>query len=72
MEKALQNGARQLCRFNVAHGSVFDAFWSCPAEAASRPRPYVTAAVLELNGFDSVVRPPIRQVLDCASPLALW
>jgi hypothetical protein len=34
MEKALQNGARHLCRFNLEHGSVFDAFWSCPAEAA--------------------------------------
>jgi hypothetical protein len=33
-EQALQNGARHLCRFNLEHGSVFDAFWSCPAEAA--------------------------------------
>jgi hypothetical protein len=33
-EKPMQNGARHSCRFNVEHGSVFDGFWSRPAEAA--------------------------------------
>jgi hypothetical protein len=33
-EKAVHNGARHSCRFNVEHGSVFDDFWSCPVEAA--------------------------------------
>jgi hypothetical protein len=33
-EKAVQNGARHSCRFNVEHSSVFDVFWLCPAEGA--------------------------------------
>jgi hypothetical protein len=33
-EKAVHDGARHSCRFNVVHVPVFDDFWSCPAEAA--------------------------------------
>jgi hypothetical protein len=63
-EKSVQNGARHSCRFNLDRGSVFDDFWSCPAEAACRPRPFVTGPCSRTAWF-RLRRFPTRSKSNC-------
>jgi hypothetical protein len=66
-EKALQNGARHLCRFNVEHGSVFDT-----SGRAQRKRPEGRAPSSQPPFLNRMfpAYPTIRLKEECARPRA--